>query len=122
MRISDWSSDVCSSDLPSRYGSFIGGRWVEPIRGEYFTDHSPINGRQLAEIAKSSPEDVEAALDAAHRAKEGWARMCPAERARILNRVADRLEDKQIGRAPCRERGYRNERNPVGAESIKKKT
>ena len=78
---------------PSRYGNFIGGRWVEPIRGEYFTDHSPINGRQLAEIAKSSPEDVEAALDAAHRAKEGWARMSPAERARILNRVADRLED-----------------------------
>ena len=78
---------------PSRYGNFIGGRWVEPIRGEYFTDHSPINGRQLAEIAKSSPEDVEAALDAAHRAKEGWARMAPAERARILNRVADRLED-----------------------------
>lgn len=78
---------------PSRYGNFIGGRWVEPIRGEYFTDHSPINGRQLAEIAKSSPEDVEAALDAAHRAKEGWARMSPAERAKILNRVADRLEE-----------------------------
>jgi len=78
---------------PSRYGNFIGGRWVEPIRGEYFTDHSPINGRQLAEIAKSSPEDVEAALDAAHRAKEGWARMAPAERAKILNRVADRLEE-----------------------------
>lgn len=78
---------------PSRYGNFIGGRWVEPIRGEYFTDHSPINGRELAEIAKSSPEDVEASLDAAHRAKEGWARMSPAERARILNRVADRLED-----------------------------
>lgn len=78
---------------PSRYGNFIGGRWVEPIRGEYFTDHSPINGRQLAEIAKSSPEDVEAALDAAHRAKESWARMSPAERAKILNRVADRLEE-----------------------------
>lgn len=78
---------------PSRYGNFIGGRWVEPIRGEYFTDHSPINGRQLAEIAKSSPEDVEAALDAAHRAKEGWARMAPAERAKILNRLADRLEE-----------------------------
>lgn len=78
---------------PSRYGNFIGGRWVEPIRGEYFTDHSPIDGRQLAEIAKSSPEDVEAALDAAHRAKEGWARMAPAERAKILNCVADRLEE-----------------------------
>src|SRR3546814_1520968 len=86
---------------PSRYGNFIGGRWVDPIRGEYFTDHSPINGHQLADVAKSTPEDVEAALDAAHRAKAGWARVSPAERATILNRVADRLAEKfeQIGRA-----------------------
>ncbi len=65
---------------------------MDPVRGEYFTDHSPINGHQLAEIAKSTPEDVEAALDAAHRARAGWARVSPAERAKILNRVADRLE------------------------------
>ncbi len=78
---------------PQRYGNFIGGRWVDPIDGQYFTDHSPINGRPLAEIARSTPADVEAALDAAHAAKAGWARLSPQERARILNRVADRLED-----------------------------
>jgi len=78
---------------PSRYGNFIGGRWVAPLRGEYFSDHSPINGQHLAEIAKSTPEDVEAAIDAAYKAKDNWARISPAERARILNRVADRLED-----------------------------
>lgn len=78
---------------PSRYDNFIGGRWVVPLRGEYFSDSSPINGRHLAEIAKSTPEDVEAAIDAAYKAKDGWARTSPTERARILNRVADRLED-----------------------------
>src|SRR3546814_19070810 len=78
---------------PSRYGNFIGGRWVDPIRGEYFTDHSPINGHQLADVAKSTPEDVEAALDAAHRATAGWASVPPASRAKTLNRVADRLRE-----------------------------
>ncbi|MFZ5748821.1 MAG: aldehyde dehydrogenase family protein [Pseudomonadota bacterium] len=78
---------------PSRYGNFIGGRWVAPVGGEYFTDHSPINGHPLAEIAKSTPADVERALDAAHAARAAWGRVSPQERARILNRVADRLEE-----------------------------
>jgi len=77
---------------PARYGNFIGGRWVDPIEGRWFTDHSPINGRPLAEIAQSTPADVEAALDAAHAARRRWAAVSPQERALILNRVADRLE------------------------------
>ena len=77
----------------SRYGNFIGGKWVDPIEGGSFADHSPINGSLIAEFAESTPSDVELALDAAHRAKDRWAAMAPAERARILNRVADRLED-----------------------------
>ena len=75
-----------------RYDNFIGGRWSAPAGGEYFADTSPINGAQIAEFALSTPEDVERALDAAHAAKDQWARIAPAERARILNRVADRLE------------------------------
>ncbi|QNG48281.1 aldehyde dehydrogenase family protein [Sphingobium yanoikuyae] len=76
-----------------RYDNFIGGRWNAPASGEYFADTSPINGAQIAEFALSTPEDVERALDAAHAARDQWARIAPAERARILNRVADRLED-----------------------------
>lgn len=78
--------------VPARYGNFIGGKWRDPLKGQYFTDYSPINGEKLAEFAKSTEEDVEAALDAAHKARDGWARMAPAERAKILNRIADRLE------------------------------
>src|SRR5699024_8734485 len=61
--------------------------------GEYFADTSPINGALIAEFALSTPDDVERALDAAYAAKDGWARVSLAERARLLNRIADRLED-----------------------------
>lgn len=77
----------------SRYGNFIDGRWIEPIEGKYFADHSPINGRLIAEFAGSTPADIELALDAAHRARAKWAAVSPTDRARILNRIADRLED-----------------------------
>jgi aldehyde dehydrogenase len=76
-----------------RYDNFIGGRAVAPLGGSYFTDISPINRQAIAEFAKSGPEDVELALDAAHLAKDHWARVSPAERAIILNRVADRIQE-----------------------------
>ncbi|MET3663970.1 aldehyde dehydrogenase family protein [Caulobacter sp. 1776] len=76
-----------------RYDNWIGGRWVAPLGGATFTDHSPINGRAIAAFASSGPEDVELALDAAHAAKAAWARVSPSDRARMLNRIADRLEE-----------------------------
>src|ERR1700682_4393376 len=79
--------------LPARYGNFIGGKWVEPTDGQYFTDYSPINGARLVDVAKSTPRDVEMALEAAHKAKDGWAPLSPAERSLLLNKVADRMED-----------------------------
>jgi aldehyde dehydrogenase len=78
--------------LLPRYDNFIGGQFVAPVEGRYSTDASPINGEPLCEIARSSPPDVELALDAAHAARAGWARMAPALRARLLNTIADRIE------------------------------
>jgi aldehyde dehydrogenase len=79
--------------LPTRYGNFIDGKWVPPLDGQYFTDFSPVNGEPLIDIAKSTPQDVELALDAAHKAKDSWARVSPAERAKMLNKIADRMEE-----------------------------
>ncbi len=79
--------------VPARYGNFIGGRFTDPVKGLCFSDHSPVNGQKIAEFAKSTVEDIESALDAAYRAKDAWARVSPQERAKILNRVADRLEE-----------------------------
>ncbi|WP_022710745.1 MULTISPECIES: aldehyde dehydrogenase [Pseudochrobactrum] len=76
-----------------RYGNFIGGKWVEPKSGRYFENISPVNGQVLCEIARSDAADVELALDAAHAAKEAWGRTSAAERALILNKIADRMQD-----------------------------
>ncbi|MDR0253716.1 MAG: aldehyde dehydrogenase family protein, partial [Brucellaceae bacterium] len=76
-----------------RYGNFIGGKWVEPKSGRYFENISPVNGQVLCEIARSDAADVELALDAAHAAKDAWGRTSAAERALILNKIADRMQD-----------------------------
>ncbi len=77
----------------SKYNNFIGGKWVAPLKGKYFVDHSPINGEPIAEIAKSTPEDVETALDAAHAAKKAWGHTSPTVRAALLNKIADVMEE-----------------------------
>jgi aldehyde dehydrogenase len=74
-----------------RYENYIGGEWRAPKTGKYFDNVSPITGRPVCEIARSDASDVEAALDAAHAAKDGWGRTSPAERAQILNKIADRM-------------------------------
>jgi aldehyde dehydrogenase len=80
--------------LRSHYDNFIGGKWVPPVRGQTFENPSPINGKIVSTHARSTAEDIELALDAAHAAKDGWARTSPADRARVLNRIADRIEEK----------------------------
>jgi len=77
----------------ARYGNFIGGAWVEPRSGRYFENTSPVNGQPLCEVARSEAGDVEDALDAAHAAKDAWGRTSPAERATILNAIAQRMQD-----------------------------
>ncbi|MCF4165558.1 aldehyde dehydrogenase family protein [Zavarzinia compransoris] len=78
----------------SRYENFIGGKWVAPVRGQYFDNVTPITGLPVAQMARSTAEDIELALDAAHAAKEAWGRTSVAERARLLNKIADRMEEK----------------------------
>jgi aldehyde dehydrogenase len=76
------------------YDNWIGGKWVPAVRGQHFENVSPINGRMICTVARSTVEDVELALDAAHAAREGWARTSPMERANLLNKIADRIESR----------------------------
>ena len=75
-----------------RYDNFIGGDWVAPAAGEYFENPSPVTGETFCEVARSTAPDIELALDAAHAAAGSWGRTSAAERAVILNRIADRIE------------------------------
>ena len=79
-------------NFKKRYANFIGGQWVPPIKGAYFENVTPVTGHALCEVPRSGAEDIEAALDAAHAAKSKWGKTSAAERAVILNRIADRLE------------------------------
>ena len=81
------------SPYKAQYENFIGGKWTEPKSGAYFVNTSPINGQAICDIPRSNAADIEAALDAAHAAKEAWGRTSVAERAQILNRIADRMEE-----------------------------
>ena len=74
------------------YGNFIGGEWVAPVKGEYFITTSPVDGSDIAKIPRSTAEDIELAIDAAHAAKKGWADTSVAERSNILLKIADRIE------------------------------
>ena len=78
--------------LKSRYGHFIGGEWVDPIRGNYFENISPVNGKPFTEIARGTAEDIDAALDAAHAAFPSWGKTSTTERSNVLLAIADRLE------------------------------
>jgi aldehyde dehydrogenase len=75
-----------------RYDNFIGGKWVAPKSGKYFDNMSPVTGQVVCKIARSDAQDIEAALDAAHAAKDAWGRTSVGERANILNRIAERME------------------------------
>jgi len=79
--------------LRSRYDNFIGGDWVAPVDGQYFDNISPVTGKAVCQIARSQAADIELALDAAHKAKDAWGRTSPAERATLLNKVADRMQE-----------------------------
>ena len=86
--------DQISSQVPirGRYENFIGGEWVAPVEGRYFDNSSPITGKTLCKVARSSAADIELALDAAHKARDAWGKTSAADRAKVLNRIADVVE------------------------------
>jgi aldehyde dehydrogenase len=75
-----------------QYGNYIGGQWVAPVSGEYFENLSPVDGQVFTAVARSKEADIELALDAAHKAKGAWGRSSAAQRAQLLNLIADRIE------------------------------
>ena len=79
-------------NFKSRYENYIGGEWVPPVKGQYFENITPVTGKTFCEVARGTAEDIELALDAAHAAAPAWGKTSPAERAGILNKIADRIE------------------------------
>jgi aldehyde dehydrogenase len=88
-------SDVAKQiALRSHYENWIGGKWVAPVDGRTFDNVSPINGKVVSTHARSTAADIELALDAAHAAKDAWGSTPAAQRAQVLNKIADRMEQR----------------------------
>ena len=79
-------------EFKAHYENFIDGKWTAPVRGRYFDNISPIDGKVFTKVAHSSKEDLELAVDAAHRAFATWSKTSATQRSIILNKIADRLE------------------------------
>jgi len=78
--------------LKPRYGNYIGGEFVAPLSGQYFSNTSPVDGSVIGEFPRSNAADINKALDAAHAAADAWGRTSVQERSHILLKIADRIE------------------------------
>lgn len=76
----------------SRYENWIGGEWVAPVKGQYFENITPVTGKPFTEVARGTAEDIDLALDAAHKAAPAWGKTSAAERAAVLNKIADLID------------------------------
>ena len=92
MRYAHPGTEGAKVSFKSRYGNYINGEFVAPVKGEYFTNTSPVNGQPIAEFPRSTAEDIDKALDAAHAAADAWGRTSVQDRSNVLLKIADRIE------------------------------
>lgn len=81
------------ANLDARYDLYINGQWVPASDGKVFTAYNPATGEKLAECAEATKEDVDAAVNAAWAAFPAWRDMGIAERAGILEKIADIIDE-----------------------------
>ncbi|PAV30995.1 aldehyde dehydrogenase [Virgibacillus profundi] len=93
MRYENPNTEGSLVNFKERYDNFIGGEYRPPANGKYFENVTPVTGKVFCQIARSTKEDVQAAVDAANEAKDAWGKTSVAERAKILNKIADRIEE-----------------------------
>ncbi|MBM4434986.1 MAG: aldehyde dehydrogenase family protein [Chloroflexi bacterium] len=87
----------------------IGGEKVDAADGAILVSYDPSTGQVLAEVAKAGASDVDRAVGAARRAlaSKEWGGLPPAERGRILNRIAARIRERaeELARLESRDNG-----------------
>ena len=79
--------------IDAKYDLLINGEWVPAEGGETFETFNPANGEKLADCANASPADIDRAVAAARAAFPAWAAKSPQERAALLLKVADLIDE-----------------------------
>jgi len=92
MRYAHPGTEGAIVSFKAKYGNYIGGEFVAPVDGNYFTNTSPVNGKAIAEFPRSTAKDIDKALDAAHAAADAWGKTSAQDRSLVLLKIADRIE------------------------------
>ena len=92
MRYAHPGTEGAIVSFKAKYGNYIGGEFVAPVDGNYFTNTSPVNGKPIAEFPRSTAKDIDKALDAAHAAADAWGKTSAQDRSLVLLKIADRIE------------------------------
>jgi len=85
-------STITRPTFKERYDNYIGGKFVAPVKGKYFDNISPVDGKVFTQAAHSTAEDLDLAVNAAAEAFKTWGKTSATERSIILNKIADRIE------------------------------
>jgi 1-pyrroline dehydrogenase len=109
----------------SQHKNFVGGEWVDSAGGETMEVVNPSTGEVIAEVARSTAEDADRAVQAAKAALAEWLETTPGERAELLFKLADlidenadelaALESKNVGKPLS----YAKDELPVAADNIR---
>jgi len=79
-------------EFKPQYENYIGGEWLAPVDGEYFDNHSPVDGSLISRVPKSNRKDIDLAVKAAGKAADAWGKTSVTERSNIMFKIADRIE------------------------------
>jgi 1-pyrroline dehydrogenase len=109
----------------SQHKNFVGGEWVDSSGGETMEVLNPSTGEVIAEVARSTAEDANRAVEAAKAALAEWLEATPGERAELLFKLADviddnadelaALESKNVGKPLS----YAKDEMPVASDNIR---
>lgn len=82
-------------NLQEKYKLFINGEWIDSSDGATIKTYNPATGKFLSEIADATEQDVDNAVEAARNAFNTWSKTTPIERASLLNRIADIIDENK---------------------------
>src|SRR2546429_8553181 len=77
----------------SSYKNIVGGEWVDSASGETMEVVNPATGEAIAEVPRGTKDDADSAVEAAKKALPDWLETTPAERAEVLLKLADLLDE-----------------------------
>src|SRR5215208_8229528 len=77
----------------SQHKNFVGGEWVDAVEGGTMEVLNPATGEVIAEVPSGTQADVDRAVEAAKKALPEWLETTPQERAEVLLRLADLVDE-----------------------------